>query len=223
VALFQASSEFAKSADPDAVSFARQLRTMALNIARGVARYGYDSDRGVFRQYLGHDGSPFQDPARYTFPTQAQKEEAMKTDPSVKDAVVYDGSGFYEPGPYSLHSAGSDIPWEIAWCARESRDPCLIQQTRAFAELAVTASARVQRPFTREWKWTFRASGFYIRVMTTLFELTGERPYLDWAQSLADAEMENLGRVRYPEWWRFPERLEFLEGVLSICAALRNG
>ena len=220
VALFQAASEFGKRAE--GIAFAAQLRTMAGKIARGIARFAYDPSQRIFSAYLHHDGSPFMETARYTFRTQADKDDAVKVAPALKDATVFSGEGFYEPGPYSRHSAGSDIPLQVAWCARENRDPCSLERCREWAEVALEASRRFAGPFTGEGKWTFAGSASYIRMLVILFELTGDGRCLEWARALADREMEHVRRVAHPEWWRMPERNGFLEALLALDSALRG-
>jgi hypothetical protein len=49
--------------------------------------------------------------------------------------------------------------------------------------------------------------------------MTKEGRHLDWAQKLADMELELLSRplpVDQPEWWRMPFRDDLLEALLLL-------
>ena len=74
--------------------------------------------------------------------------------------------------------------------------------------------------FTPEGRWTFRASGWHIKMCLLLHQTTGQAKYLAWASELADREIGFLQQVACPEWWRMRERSTLLDALLELHAAL---
>ncbi|MCL4691304.1 MAG: AGE family epimerase/isomerase [Candidatus Hydrogenedentes bacterium] len=198
---------------------ADRLIDMARRIALGVARYDYDRERRVFREYLHLDGRPYEGTTRYTFPTQEQKDAAVKSDPQLAQVRVYDGAGFYMPGTYWELCAGSTIPLDLAQVATRVNDPELLDLIHGICEDMVDEARKQTGPVTEEGTWTFRASGEYIQALVLLYQTSGKTPYLEWAREIADREMRHLDQVVYPQWWRMPERAAFLNGLLELAAA----
>ena len=85
------------------------------------------------------------------------------------------------------------------------------------------ASSRVSSALNAEGKWTFHASGLYIKALMVLFEMTQEKRLLSWARQLADMEIAHLERVTSRQWWRLSERSAFLEALLRLHMALVRG
>lgn len=216
VALLDAADELNRREAGKAL--ATRLTDMARRMALGVARFSYDPERRVFREYLHLDGKPFTGTARYTFPTQAQKDEAVKVDPVLAQVKVYDGAGFFTPGTYWEHCAGSTIPLDLAQAASRTKDPELLALVGGLGRAAAEEAGKLDGPVTTEGKWTFRASGEYIAMLVLLHRATGEEEYLSAARAMADRELLALQRVVQPEWWRLPERAALLNGLLELAA-----
>ena len=85
---------------------------------------------------------------------------------------------------------------------------------------AVRAAADLRSPLTREARWTFQATGLYVKLLVSLHRMTGEGDYLDQARSLADGELDRLAGAVYPEWWRLRERAVLLDGLLRLYEAV---
>ncbi|MHA1567403.1 MAG: hypothetical protein ACTSX7_18995, partial [Alphaproteobacteria bacterium] len=217
---FQAAAELDKR--PEGASLARQLRQMGLKLAQGIARFGYDDQRNMFRQWVHLDGTEYETTARYTFKNQAEKDAAVKDDPTMVKVPVFDGCGFYERPGYWVHCVGSQPIYYLALVAEQTNDEFLIDQLKQWAQQLIAESRTVTGPFVDQSYWTFWASGLYIKTLVPLYRVTGERQYLDWAGELADMEIAHLGQVACPDWWRMPERSCFLEGLLWLYRELKN-
>ena len=205
---------------PGAEDLAALLKDMARRLALGVARHSYDPDRRIFLEHLHLDGRPQEQSARYAFHTQAEKDEAVRTDPSMVEVPVYMGDAWYEPGTFNRVCAGTTIPWHLALVAERSGDGELVNTLSRLAEDAIEAATEVPGPLTGEARWTFHATGLYVKLLVSLHRMTGEGTYLDRAKELADAELEHLPAVECPEWWRLRERAVFLDALLRLYEAL---
>lgn len=205
---------------PGAEDLAAQLAEMAGRLALGVARYAYDPTRKIFLEHLHLDGRPYVESARYAFHTQAEKDEAVRVDPEMEEVAVFTGAGWYQPAPFWEHSAGTAIPWHLALVAERNGDRELIDRLARMAEDAVQAASELRGPFTSEARWTFRATGLNVKLLVSLHRMSGERRYLDHARSLADAELDRLPTVVYPEWWRLRERAVLLDALLRLYEAV---
>jgi hypothetical protein len=203
-------------------SLRRQLVGMATHLARGVARFTYDPDRRIFREHLHLDGRPFEAAARYTFPTREQKQIAMLKDHSLEQVPVYDGTGLYRDCSYWQYCAGSDIPLHLASVAARTRDPELISLLTPIMRDIHEEFQRLEGAFTAEGRWTFHATGQYVRAMLYLWEATAEQHYLNWAAQMATGEMAHLRSVASPDWWRMPERWGMLNGLIALAAAMKK-
>ncbi|NOY82090.1 MAG: hypothetical protein GXP31_13925 [Kiritimatiellaeota bacterium] len=201
---------------PGAEGLREQLTDMALRLARGLAARVYDAARGRFREHLHLDGRPYENTARYCFGTQEEKDAAVARDPELTWVPVYDGAGWYRPPTYFEHCAGVGIPLHLTQVAAATGDSFLLAKTAEFAAMAVEASRQLEGPFTPEGLWTFRASGWYIRMCLLLYRATADRRYLQWGTELADREIAALGSVVPPHWWRMRERSIFLEALLEL-------
>lgn len=203
---------------------AEQLRTMARALALGVARCSYDPLRRVFREHLFLDGRPWQGTARYCFASEAEKAEAVRQNPELVDVRVYDGAGFYRNPNYYEHCAGSNIPYHLALTARldDAPDAELLGHLEQFAADAMAEARQLGGAFTPEGRWTFRASGQYIKLCLLLLEMTGEQRFLDWACELADREVAALSGVECPHWWRMRERTTLLDALLRLHRATQS-
>lgn len=217
VAYIQAAAELERR--PEGRKLAEQLRGMSLRLARGIARHAYDPARRRFREYMHLDGRPYDQIARYCFPTEQDKREAVQHDPQLEQVAVFDGVGLYRDEPYWSHVAGTEMPEHIARVGVETRDPELIEAARKIAEDALAEAAKLTSEFTANHCWTFRGSAEYIKVLLHLHAFTGETIHLDRARDLADQELHRLSKVKYPEWWRLRERTDLLDALLRLHAA----
>ena len=195
---------------------AEQLTQMGTKLALGVARHSYDPKRRVFREHLHPDGRPYLETARYTFRTQAEKDAALKLDPLMAQVKVYDGAGFYQPGSFWEHCAGSIIPLDLAQVMAATGDAELTAILRRWARDLIEEARKQRGAVTAEGKWTFRASGEYIHLLVLLWRQTKDAHYLDAAREIADRELAGLEQIEYPEWWRMPERTALLDGLLAL-------
>ncbi len=201
---------------PGAEGLREQLTDMALRLARGLAARVYDTGQGRFLEHFHLDGRPHEATARYCFATQEDKNAAVARDPRMAQVPVYSGAGWYRPPTYYEHCAGVGIPLHLTQVAAATNDSFLLAKTAEFAAMARDASRRLDGPFTPEGRWTFRATGWYIRMCLLLYTTTADRRYLDWSVELADREMAALDRVVHPHWWRMRERSIFLEALLEL-------
>jgi len=202
---------------PGGEALAEQLTSMAEKMALGVARHAYDGARKLFIEHLQLDGKPYESTARYTFRTQAEKDEAIKRDPAMAQVAVYTGTGLYRDPSYWEHCAGTSIVYELAETARITNNEELIGRVTRILDDALAESRAQSAAFTDEGRWTFRASGQYIKASVALFRATSDAKHIERARDLADSEIARLNQVVYPEWWRMPERSTFVDGLLLLC------
>lgn len=214
----EASEALAACEDAQAAALRAQLRDMAVRAARGVARFAYDPQRRIYREYLHLDGRPFEGTARYTFATQAEKDEAVRTEPMMKQVAVYDGTGFFRNPPYYAHIAGSNIPGQLAQIMARIGDGELVAPLTAHAADGVKEAMQVKGPFTADGRWTFHASARLISVLTLLHRATGVPEHLDAARRIANRELAALASVQAPDWWRTRERTALLDSLLLLTA-----
>lgn len=194
-----------------------QLAEMAEKLALGVARHSYDVERRLFIEHLRLDGTPYESAARYTFHTQAEKDEAVKLDPVMAEVSVYMGTGLYRNPSYWEHCAGTSIVYELAEVARITKNAELIERCGRILDDALAESRAQPSAFTAEGRWTFRASGHYTKAAIALHRATNDTRYVDIARELADREIARLNQVVYPEWWRMPERATLIDALLLLC------
>lgn len=196
-----------------------RLREMALRLAVGTARFGYDRPARLYHEWLHLDGRLYEATARYVFQTQEEKNAAVREDPSLERVRVYRGGGLFRNQSYWEFCAGTRIPLQLARVAEETGDPELLDLLVPVAEDAGEETRRQPEAFTQEGGWTFRASGMYIELLLSLWRQTGETRYLSGAREMADQELERLGRVLAPDWWRMPERTAMLDALLNLHAS----
>jgi len=220
LALLKAAEEFRKR--PEGRPLAEQLTQMGLKLARGTARYGYDPQERRFHKSLTLDGTARPSTSRYTFSTQQEKDEAVKLDPKMCEVPVFAGLSFYLKGPYWRYTTGTPVPYQITMGAWLTKDPELLERVKYFAEQVMQESREVTSAFTPEGKWTFYATGQYVRMLALLYQMTDDQRYLQWARTLADREIDHLDKIAYPEWWRMRERSAFLEALLKLYDALQT-
>lgn len=193
-----------------------QLNDMAIRLARGVATYAYDAERHLYREHLRLDGSPYCGAARYTFATQAEKDEAVKEDPATAKVPVYDGAGFFRHPTYYAHVVGSSIPWHLAKVMTAYEDQAIASRLAEQAADGVEEATALDGPFTTDGYWTFHASARLIAVLVSLAEMTGDAQHINAARRVADREIAALGTVAHPQWWRLPERAALLDALLML-------
>jgi hypothetical protein len=197
-------------------ALAKQLSEMSEKLALGVARNSYDSQRRLFIEHLQLDGKPYASAARYTFHTQAKKDEAVKRDPLMAEVSVYLGTGLYRNPSYWEHCAGTSMVYELSEVARITKNAELIERCGRIVNDALDESRKQPGPFTADGCWTFRASGQYIKAAHSLYRATNDARFLDIATELANRELARLNTVIYPEWWRMPERATLLDALLRL-------
>jgi len=204
-----------------AEDLADQLEQMAVRLARGTARYAYDAKGRRFIEHLGMDGRRWEGSARYCFQSQTEKDEWVRKDPKMAQVAVYDGAGWYRRPNYYEHSAGSNIPYDLSMVAGLTGDRELVGLLDAQLRDAVDEARKLDGPITAEGRWTFRATGWYVRMALRLFEATGDRKYVDAAREMADRELAALSQVECPDWWRMRERTVWLDALLHLHKATR--
>lgn len=221
VALLEAARDFRKR--PEGESLAGQLEAMGLKLARGVARHGYDEEGGRFQESLRPDGRPGPSVTPRFFSGEKEKRELVERDPDARMVPVYaNGESFYLEGPYWRYTTGLRTPLHLAKAARLTGDEELIGRTAIIVGGIMRESRGLTSEFTPQGKWTFSGTGLYLEAIVLMHEATGDACYLRWARELADGELDRLGRVVYPHWWRTSERHDFLKGLLRLYAALEE-
>jgi len=220
VALLQGAREFRRR--PEGMRLADRLSQMASHLARGLARHAFDPDQSVFPEFLNLDGTPAATTVRYAFRTAEDRAAAARVEPACAEVNVFAGVGFYRNAPFWSHFAGTKVPFRLAWYARHTGDASVTARVAEYAEMLLGEARELRSGFTRENRWTFFASGEYIKTLLLLFETTNEPRYLDWALELADREIERLADIQFPEWWRTAERNTFLDALLRLHAAARG-
>jgi len=219
-ALLDAAVEFRRR--PAGFHLAQALIETARRLARGVARFGWDARRGKFDEFLHLDGRPCRETARDTFASEAERAEAARHDPLLREVPVFDGVSFYRDGLCSEGTAGTDVPYRLAVCATRTRDGYLVARSIELCAAILAESRTMGSARNARGQWTFPATGRYLKAFVLLDELTRDGEYLEGARELADRELDRLRRVRAPDWWRVPGRNDFIEGLLRLAAALRR-
>ncbi len=201
----------------EGAGLADQVGGMARRLLRGMSLYGYDPKERIFPQWLHLDGRIQEETVFYCFRTQAEKDEAVKRDPTLQDVAVYAGSGFYEGGPESV-SANNYFPHYVALGAQMTGSSEALAAARKYADDLMEEAGKLTGPLNARGQWTYPASASYIKMLLLLRQMTGERGYLDRAQKLADMELDFLSRPvpGQPEWWRLPFRDGLLEALLLL-------
>lgn len=217
--LLQASEMLQASGSRRAAGLADQLKQMGTRLAIGLAHFGYDAERRVFREHLRLDGSPYESTARYCFRTEAERDEAVKSDPGLAQVAVYDGAGFYRNPNYFEFFAGSSVPYHLAVAASLAREPDLTGCVERCATDALDEFRRLDGAFTGDGRWTFRATGWYILTHLTLHRMSDGIGHLQAAREMAQGEIARLHGVRAPQWWRTRERHVLLDALLQLNAA----
>jgi hypothetical protein len=216
ISLLRAARELEKR--QDGIALAEQIAGLAQRLLRGMARYGYDRQGRFFPSWLNLDGTVRKETTWYCFPTQEQKDKAVKRDPILKEISVYAGDGFYSSGPWAM-GASCPIPYDVALGTSLTGDRGLLGYAREMAAHIVEAASRLTSEFTESGQWTYPASASYIKMMLILHRETGQGQYLAWAQDLADRELAFLAQplpAGRPEWWRMPFRGGLLEALLLL-------
>jgi hypothetical protein len=214
VALLQAATELRQASD-DAGLIAR-LTTMAERLALGTARYGYDAADHLYVEVLHLDGRPYERTSRYVFATQEEKEAAMLQHPELEQVRVYRGAGHYRYQPFWEFYVGSRIPLYLAQVAEATGNGELLELVAPVAADALTEARETTEPFVAEGAWTYRASAVAVKMLLSLWRLTGDLEHLAGAREIADRELSRLARVQAPDWWRMPERTALLDALLEL-------
>lgn len=216
VSLLWAAPEFRKR--PEGRALSEQVEDMGRRLLRGMARHGYDPKERIFPQWLNLDGSVREETTFYCFRTQAEKDEAVKKDPTLQEVGVYAGAGFYSDGPGAV-GVHNRVPYEVALGAQMAGDAEALAAARKYAEDLMEEAGKLTGPLNAQGQWTYPASATYIKTLLLLRRMTGEQRYLDWAKKLADMEMSFLSGsapAGEPEWWRLPFRDSLLEALLLL-------
>lgn len=207
--LMDAVRELRRSSAAAALALADRLQNMALRLARGTARYGFDADRQLFREHLHLDGQPYESTARYCFHTAAEKAAAVARDPEMAQVPVYVGAGFFRPCTYWEFCCGVNTPRDLAQVLAATGDDELRALLEPWAEPMIAASRAEPAPLTEEGAWTFRGGAYAIRFLLAL----GRRSE---AEEVALAELARLAQPTEGDWWRLPERASWLDALLLL-------
>jgi|GEM_PF-383398 len=216
----QAAVELRKG--PGAEDLADQLADMAVRLARGAARYAYDVQQRRFIEHIQLDGKPWDGTARYCFQTQEEKDEWVRKDPKMAQVAVYAGAGWYRQPNYYEHCAGSNIPHDLAIVASLSGDAQLVELLDRFVIDACAEAQKLDGPCTPEGRFTFRATGWYVKMALLLHGVTNDSKYLDAARTMADRELAALEQIKCPDWWRMRERTIWLDALLHLHKATQS-
>lgn len=200
----------------EARELADRLTDMAVRMARGVIRFGYDRNRSIFREHLHLDGRPYEATARYCFHTHEEKARAVARDPELAQVPVYTGAGFYRPSTYWEYCCGVNTPVGAAQVAAATQDEELVELLAPLAEDVAEASRCEPAPITPDGAWTFRGSAYGISMLVLLSGLDDRDRYLQWAREIADAELARLAQATEREWWRMPDRSALLDALLLL-------
>jgi hypothetical protein len=190
VNLLAAADELASR--PEAASLADQLKRMAHNQARGLARFAFDQSARLFHEHLWLDGRVYQQSAAYCFATQQEKDAEVANDPELADVAVYRGLGFYEPGPYWSPCASCEVPAAVALAAHRTGDDELLRRAGHWADLIMDEAGKPQSAFTPAGKWSFPATAAHIEMFLSLWKATRQERHLNRAQALAEMEIHHL-------------------------------
>ncbi|MBU0606246.1 MAG: hypothetical protein KKI08_00115 [Armatimonadetes bacterium] len=190
-------------------ALADRVQDMAVRLARGTARYGFDRNRMIFREHLHLDGQPYEHTARYCFHTAEEKAAAVARDPEMAQVPVYVGAGFFRPGTYWEYCAGVNTPADLARVLAETGDAELRGLLEPWAGPMVEAALAETGPLTDEGAWTFRGTAHAVRFLLAL----GRRQE---AETIGLAEVTRLRQPTAGDWWRMPERTTWLEALLLL-------
>ena len=208
---------------PEGKPLADQLTRMGEKVALGVARHAYDPKRRVIRARLYIDGTPNNEGHQYTTRLQSGGQGApVKLDPPLDQWTVFYGAGFYNPGNYWEHYAGSTVPLDLAQVMSRTGNKELAAILRTWVPDLIAEGRKQRSAVTADNTWTFRASGENIHLLVLLWRQTKDTQYLDAAREIADRELTALERVEYPEWWRMPDRTALLDGLLALHEAMAS-
>ena len=205
---------------PGGKPLADQLTQMAVKVALGVARQAYDPKRRIFRARLICSGKLNDQGHQYENRPQSDKDAAVKLEPPLEQWKVFYGAGFYQPGVYWEHFAGSTVPLDLAQVMAATGNEELAAILRTWVPDLIEEGRKQRSAITADGTWTFRASGEYIHMLVLLWRQTKDLHYLDAAREIADREIAGLEQVEYPEWWRMPERTALLDGLLALHEAM---
>ncbi len=222
VSLLKGETELRKR--PEGAGLADQVGGMARRLLRGMVRHGYDAKERIFPQWMHLNGSAREETTFYHFRTQAEKDEAVKKDPTLQGVAVYAGLGFYQGGPGSL-SVNTFFPHYVAMGAQMTGDAEALSAARKYADDLMEEAGKLKGPLNAQGQWTYPASATYLKTLLLLRQMTGERQYLDQAKKLADLEMDFLSGpvpAGEPEWWRLPLRDGLLEALLLLHQEIRK-
>jgi hypothetical protein len=204
----------------------RELATIVVEMGRrivtGMTRYGYDPQSRIFPQWFNVDGSRANH-TWYTFPSQAERDEAVKRQPILSNVSVFYGAGFYEGIRPWILAGGTAMPYHVALAAKMTGDIALLKRAEEFAVVVREEAGRLTGELNVEGQWSLPGNASYIKMLLVVFEMTGQRRYLDWACELADRELEFLSRPLsdgQPEWWRMYFRNAWIEALLLLHRAI---
>jgi hypothetical protein len=216
IELLRAAAELRKR--PEGAALAEQTATMGRRLLVSLARYGYLPKERLFPAWIDLDGRVRRETTFYHFASQAEKDEAVKENPSLEVVAVYFGDGYYTTGPSAIGLHNS-TPYDVALGAAMTGDAELLARAQAFAADLMVEADKLDGELNADGQWTYPASASYIQALVQLHRLTGEDRYLAWARRLADREIALLGErppAGQPEWWRLPFRTSILEALLQL-------
>jgi hypothetical protein len=197
-------------------AFGGSLKTMALRLAHGILEHAYRPNERSFHELIGRDGRPLDGDARYAFPTREAREDAAKTDSRLAKVSIYDGGGFYRRPGYWSHCAGTEIPVHLASIAANFSDHTLALKLAPLAADFDADRAVCGGPFTKDGVWRFSATAYHIRFLLELFRILPDPEYVQRANEIAEEEIQDLSKICTPDWWRMPDRSEFIAALLQI-------
>jgi hypothetical protein len=222
ISLLRAAGELRRR--PEGQALAEQVEAMGRRLLQGLARYGYVRDERLFPQWIDLDGRVRRETTFYHFASQAEKDEAVRLDPSLKDVAVFLGSGFFVDGPSAI-GVNNPTPHDVALGAAMTGDAELLARAQTLAADMIEAAEGLAGEINDLGQWIYPASASYIKMLVLLHEMTGEDRYLAWARRLADREVTLLSGpppAGEPEWWRQHFRNSILEAVLDLHLAAKD-
>lgn len=197
--------------NPAAAALRDRLQRMGARLAVGMARYGYDERERLFPNWLRvADGSVDREVIYYAFPTQAQKDEAVRRDPRLAVAAVNGGAGLFASG----------APSHLACAAELTGDAFLLARARLMAEHIMEQAATLRGARNEGGQWHYGACAGCARTLLCLARVTGEARYRAHAAALLDPVLDALERSpgdSEREWWRLPLRNVLCDVLLEWC------
>lgn len=204
---------------PGAAKLADAIFDLGRRMAIGFARFGWNEEGRFFPSWLRlADGAHDTSVIYYAFPTQQQKDEAVRVDPRCESVSVYQGDRLFHAGPWS-YGAGSAFPFRLVCSAEFAKDPVILATCRHLADIILEEAADLKCPRNAMGQWTCNASALHARMLVRLARLTGENKYLDGARKLMDREIPFLladPPVGQPAWWRHGFRNDVVEALLDL-------